>query len=57
MTGFSKTPSNCTGPKTIEATCTVRNVLNGWSREEKNEQQNNDPNPKKTKQLQVIRVQ
>lgn len=54
MTGFSKTPSNCTGPKTIEATCTVRNVLNGWSREERNEQQNNVPGPKKT--MQVVRV-
>ena len=31
----------------IPATCTVYNVLHGWSREQKNEQQNNAPNPKK----------
>ena len=31
----------------VLATCTVYNFLHGWSREQKNEQQNNDPNPKK----------
>ena len=30
------------------ATCTICNVLHGWSRGQKNEQQNNAPNPKKT---------
>ena len=29
------------------ATCTVCKVLHGWSRGQKNEQQNNTPNPKK----------
>ena len=28
-------------------TCIVCNVLRGWSREQKNDQQNNAPNPKK----------
>ena len=39
------------------ATCTICNVFHGWSRGQKNEQQNNAHNPKKTMQLQVIRVQ
>ena len=33
--------------KQLWATCTVFNVLHGWSRGQKNEQQNNAPNPKK----------
>ena len=31
----------------LRATCTVCNVLHGWSREQKNEQHNNAPNPTK----------
>ena len=30
----------------LTAACTVCNVLHGWSREQRNEQQNNVPNPK-----------
>ena len=33
--------------KQLWATCTVYNVLHGWSRGQKNEQQNNAPSPKK----------
>ena len=38
-------------------TCTICKVLHGWSKEQKDEKQNNDRNPKKTMQLQFIRVQ
>ena len=31
----------------LGATCTICNVLHGWSREQKNKQQNNVPNPTK----------
>ena len=32
----------------IGVTCTVCNILHGWSRGQKNEQQNNVPSPKKS---------
>ena len=37
----------CTSAFVGEATCTVCNVSHGWWRGQKNEQQNNVPNPKK----------
>ena len=38
------------GKSKCGATCTVCYVLHGWSRGQKNEQQNNAPNPKKQQQ-------